>query len=145
MEQTKKNLKLTSALILLFAGLTLLQTIASLIFSVDVSLLPAGTTEETVLIAKIVIAVLSLLVLTPEIYVGVRGLQLAKNPAPAKAPVVWATILLVLLVLSFVSSVVAIIRGENVGESIATLLSLLVDILLFIDYIRCVKTLNKAK
>ena len=65
MEQKRKNLKIASGLVLLFAGLTLVQIIASLVFSPELSMVPEGTSEDLVLIAKIFVAVIALLLLAP--------------------------------------------------------------------------------
>ena len=145
MEQKRKNLKIASGLVLLFAGLTLVQIIASLVFSPELSMVPEGTSEDLVLIAKIFVAVIALLLLAPQVYVGVRGFQLAKKPGSIKAPLVWAVILLFFYLFSLVSPLIAVIQQNNARQNVSTLLSVIVDVLIYVDYIKCLRELKKAE
>ena len=136
MEQTKKFFKIYSIVVLIFAVLTLVQTITELVFNFDVGAVPEGTTEDVILAAKIVLAVIAVLIMIPQVYIGVRGLQLVKKPATTKGHIVWAKILFVLSILGMISPVVDIFRKNNVGGNISTALSILVEVFVYYDYMK---------
>ena len=137
MELTRRNLKIESILVLAFAALSFIHLIAQLIF-VDFSKaeLSAGTDETAILVTKILIMAVSFVFLLPQIYVGIKGLKIANNPNSSKAHIVWAIILLVVTVLSLISPISNIIKQEAVSDNVSRLLSLLVEGLVFFDYIR---------
>ena len=142
MEQTKKNLKITAIVLLILAGLELLQTILVLAFGIAN---PGDVPENVFLITKVIAAVVAILLLLPQVYVGVRGLQLVKNPNPAaKAHIIWAIILLVVSALGLISSAVSFFQQGNGGGDLSTLLNRLVDVLVYIEFIKYSKDLQKA-
>lgn len=145
MEQLKRDMKHASLLVLMFTALALIEVVAALsLNAIDITLLPAGTPESTVVIMKIVIAVVSLLVLLPEAYVGVRGLQLAKNPAPTKGHIVWAIILIVLSAISFFSPAIAAIQQVNVLDNVLAAVSILLETAALALYIKAANDLLRA-
>ena len=145
MEQKKKQLKSASILVLIFAGLSLVKTIVELIFTdLDVATIPEGLPENILLITKIVFAVISVLLLIPNVYIGIKGLKLASKPdSSAKAHIVWGIILLVLTVLSLVSPITDIMQKQNVSANISILLGGLLDAIVLFDYVKCAKALAK--
>jgi hypothetical protein len=141
MEQTKSNFKITSILVLILAGLSLVQTVVMLAFGFAN---PGNVPEQAVLITKILVAVISLLLLLPQVYMGVRGLKLVKNPDPAaNAHIIWAIILFVFSVLALISPVKALIGGADIGASISSIFNVLIEVLVFGEYIKYAKDLQK--
>ena len=144
MEQMRKNLKIESFVVLLFAALDFFYLLSQIIFEdFNNGELPAGTDENTVLITKIVIMVVSFVMLLPQIYVGVKGLKIAKNPDSSKAHIIWAIILLVMTILSAISPISNIIKQESVSENVSRGLGLLVEVMIFFDYIRYARAIAK--
>ena len=144
-EQTRKNLKLTSIIILVFAAFTALQAATSIFTDFSVDMLPEGASENLILISQIFLAVITVLVLIPQVYVGVRGLQLAKNPVFCKAHIVWAIILLAVSVLALISPVINIVENGGVKDNMLTIFSILAEALAYVDFIIYAKALNKAE
>ena len=147
MEQTKKNLRNSSLVVLIFAALTLLQLIGELLWGeLNSAQIPAGAPENTLQITKIFLLVLTVLLLLPKVYVGVKGLRMAKKPNASKGHIVWAIILTVCTVMSIPSPISDIAQGIQVGANIMELFRLAIDILLYVTYVVCAKrVLNDAK
>ena len=137
MEQKRKYLKLASFLVLLFTALDLVNVIVQLYF-LDLTEAPisAGSPENILLISKIVFMVITLILLAPQIYIGIRGLQIAKNPKPTKGHIVWAKIIFGLVILAFVNALINVIRAQDIGNSVSALLDILLEITIYFDYIQ---------
>ena len=146
MENARKNLKVSAILVLIFTGLTMARMIVDMIF-LDTSniTVPEGAPENVLLISKIVIIALGVLILIPQIYVGVKGLQVAENPSPAKGYIVWAVILFIISILSLISPITAIIRQVNIGANVGMLLDVVLDILIFYEFIKYANQVAKGE
>ena len=144
MEQSKKYLKLYSVVVLLFAGFTLIQMVLSLIFGdINNATIPEGAPENILDIAKIVILVITVLLLLPQVYVGIKGLRVAKKPNASKGHIIWAEILLVLAILAAISPIAKIIAQGGLYENLSTFFSIVVEISMFFDYIKYAKAVRK--
>ena len=136
MEQSKKNLKFMSIAMVILVFLSLARIIAELIFT-DFS----GTefSKETILITTIVSVVISIILLVPQFYIGVKGIKIAKNPDSSKAHIIWCRILIVICAIGFVALIIeAVSKGEFMGD-IPLILDILVDIILYTEYNRYAK------
>ena len=146
MEKAKKFLRIESIIILFFAGLSLINLVTELVFAdFDNIVIPEGSPENILLIAKICFFVISFVILLPNIYIGIKGLKMAKNPDSSKAHIVWAKVLLIINLLALVSPIINIVQQVNVGGNVSTVLSLAVNIIIFCDYIKYAKAVSKAK
>ena len=110
MANARKNLKTSSIIVLLLAGLSLLNILFELFFgALDESLknvsLPEGSPENILMIAKAVILVVSILLLLPHLYIGFKGLKMAKKPDNSHAHVVWGVILLVFTAIGLITQI----------------------------------------
>lgn len=145
MEKARKNLRITSIVVLIFAGLSLINIVAQLIWG-DFSNapIPEGSSDSVLFIAKIVLFGISLLLLIPDVYIGVKGLKVAKKPGSSKGHIVWAIILFVLSIIALISPIVSLFSAESIRESISAILSGLVQILIYFEYIKDAKTLVKS-
>ena len=145
MEKARKNLRITSIVVLIFAGLSLINIVAQLVWG-DFSNapIPEGSSDSVLLIAKIVLFGISLLLLIPDVYIGVKGLKVAKKSDSSKGHIVWATILFVLSIIALISPIVSLFSAESIRESISAILSGLVQILIYFEYIKDAKTLVKS-
>ncbi len=139
MESTKKNLKIMSILVLILALFSLVR-VAVEIFTADYSSVDA--TKEMIMVAQIVTAVLSIIILIPQIYVGVKGFKVAKNPDSSRGHIVWATILLVLSLIAIIITVVQGIQDKNFKDKFASLGDAFVDIAILSSYISFAKQLK---
>ena len=146
MEQTRKNLKTTSIIVLALAGLTLLNLLFELFFGeIKNAEIPAGSPDNILLITQIFILVLSLLMLLPQVYIGIKGLKMAKNPDSSKGHIVWGIILLVFSVLGLLSPLLALVQGD--GEAfgnVSEILSMAVDIMILFEYVKYAKAVRNG-
>jgi hypothetical protein len=133
MENTRKELKLTSIAILVFAALSLVSVITSIIFG-DFSSL-ADTPDGVLLASKIIVVVIAALILLPQVYVGVKGIKIAKAPVSTKAHIVWATILLVFAVISVLSQVGELSKAADMLDAILKIVDEVCIGVLYIFYI----------
>lgn len=144
MEQTRKHLKISSFVVLLFAALSLLQIVTELLFGeLNSTQIPVGAPENTLLITKIILLVVSLLFLLPEVYVGLKGLRIAKRPNSSKGHIIWAGIILVFSVLELIDPVIAILKHGGGAENISALFSVFLDVAIYYDYIKYAKAVAK--
>ena len=86
--------------------------------------------------------VLTLVLLLPQVYVGLRGLRIAKNPVPAKGHIIWATILLVLTALGLIEPAAAMVKGAF-SENFSTVARILLEVAIYYDYIKSAKAVAK--
>ena len=142
MEQARKNLKTYSIIVLAFAGLSLLNMLFELFFgelnrALHNATIPEGAPENVVLIAQIFLLVVSVLLLIPQAYIGIKGLRIANKPNSTKGHIVWGVILLVFTAMGLLSPALALIQGNgNAFENIAELCSIAVDVLILFEYVK---------
>ena len=145
MEKARKNLKITSIVLLIMAGSTMLNVLGEIFFGeLNSSAVPEGAPASTLLIAKIVLLVISVLLLWPQIYVSIKGIKIAKNPNNSKRHIFWATVLLVLSVLGLISPVLELLRSEGVYQNVGSILSMLIEVCLYYEYLKYAKEIAKA-
>ena len=145
MEQKRKNLKVVSAIVLVFTGLTFLRTAVGYLFTDQgIAILPDGSSVILQLIVRLIMVAVTLVFVLPQIYVGVKGLRIAKNPAPAKAHVVWAWILLVIAILGLIEPVTAVLQPGGLAGNVVALIIGLISIVIYFAYIRCARAVAKA-
>ena len=140
MENSRKYLRLYSIFILIFAAYTLITLAVEVLFaSFDNVEIPEGAPENVVLIAQIVILLISFILLLPQLYVGFKGLKMAKYPNSSRGHIIWAMILLVFAVLGSISPIKNLISGTNARENFGTVTTCLVEISIYFEYIRYAK------
>ena len=146
MEQSRKHLKITSIIVLILATFSFMNIVAELIYgAINNATIPEGSPDNILQITKIFLLVVTLIMLAPHIYVGVKGIKVANKPNSSKAHIVWAILIFVFSVSCLVSPIVAIIGQQDVGENVSTILSVLVEIAVFFDYIKCAIAVSKGK
>ena len=144
MEKAQKNLRYSSFFVLFFAALSLLQIIAALAFGpLNQAEIPADAPENILNITKIFLLVISLVMLVPNIYVGVKGLRVAKNPNTSRGHIIWACILFVFSVLALVDPVVACLKDGAWGENVDALLNIGLDLIIYYEFIVHAKAVAK--
>lgn len=134
MEKTRYNLKITSICILLVTAFRLVSNIFNFFnggLEVTSDMIPEGYTKEMVYITLVVMGVISLLALLPSIYMGIKGLKIAKNPDTSKAHIVWAMILLVLTAISILSAIGEMAKSADLVMDILGVAALVCSGLLY--------------
>ena len=145
MEQSRKHLKITSIILLVFAAATLISVVLELIFGeLKNATIPEGSPDNILLITQIFLSAITVLFLAPQVYIGIKGLKVAKAPDASKAHIVWAIILFVLTVIGLVSPVLSIIKLEAISDSISQIISAAIDAVILFVYIKAARAVAKA-
>ena len=140
MNNAKKELKLMSILILAFAALTIVMNcIKAFTGGLTITELPAdaknlGLTLEAYQIVAYITFALTLLFILPNVFVGLRGLKMSKEPAKTKGHIVWAFILGALALVSMFSHIPQAIGTPNF-DNIWTVIDKAVEAFIFGTYI----------
>lgn len=145
MEKNKKNLKILSILILALAVYSLVRIVLS-VFSIDLNPenLTDGASATHLLIGQIFVCVVSVILLIPQIFVGIKGIKVSNNPDSSKAHIVWAVILTVLSVIGILSPASELIKGVAVLDNLLAVADMALDAIIYIEYINYAKKLVKA-
>ena len=142
MEQAKKHLKISSMLVLLFVGISLLEIATELMFGdINSAPIPDGAPDNILLITKTFVMVVALVLMLPKIYVGIKGLKIAKYPNTSKGHIIWAVIIFVFTLLGLVEPAMAILKQDSVN--ISALFGVLLELAIYYDYIKYAKLVAK--
>ena len=145
MEQTRKYLKLSSIVVLILAGVFMLQVVSELLYGeFKNAAIPDGAPDNILLITRISLFLVALLLTLPSIYIGIKGLRVAKKPDASKAHIVWAVILLVFVSLSLIEPVVSFVNDGFKRDNISAFLSTAVEASVIFEYIKYAVALRKT-
>ena len=145
MENYRKHLRDMSIIVLFFSLITCVINILDIFLKgFNMDNLPEGATEGLVLVAKIVMGVLSIVFLLPELYIGVKGIKIAKNPDSSKAHIVWAIILAVFAGFHMISCISGLTDGGNFVDGLINLLGAALDVAIYVLYVICAKKVRAA-
>lgn len=142
MEQAKKHLKTMSIVVLILAGLSLINILFALFFGelneeLQNATIPEGAPENVGQIAQIFILVVALLLLLPHLYIGIKGIKIAKKPNSSVGHIVWGVILIAFTALALVSPILGLAQGsDEVFANISALCSIVVDLMVLFDYVK---------
>ena len=147
MEKSRKNLKEASILVLIFAALSLVRSIFDLIFGIqEITPDPAkGITEGVILAAIIIYAVFGLLLLIPQVYIGLKGIKISKNPDSSRAHIVWAKVLFVLCIICIAAPVADMIEKGDIVVNVLELCDLALAIIIYFMFIKYASEVNKLR
>ena len=139
MEQSRKNLKFMSIAMLILAGLSFARILLELIFTDFNAKAAEGVTKELWVAAVIIIAVIGFILLLPQIYIGIKGIKVSKNPDSSKGHIVWAVILLVISIIGLVAYVVEAIKTGAFKDNISAITNMLLDVTIYSSYLEYAK------
>ena len=130
---------------LALAFFSLLQIVSELLYGeLNNAVIPEGAPENILLITKIVLFSVALLLTLPNIYIGIKGLRIAKKPNSSKGHIVWAIILLAFAALFLIEQGVGFIHDGFNFESISAFCSIVVEVAVFVEYIRLAIAVRKT-
>ena len=130
---------------LALAFFSLLQIVSELLYGeLNNAVIPEGAPENILPITKIVLFSVALLLTLPNIYIGIKGLRIAKKPNLSKGHIVWAIILLVFASLSLIEQGVGFIHGGFNFENISAFCSIVVEVTVFVEYFRLAIAVRKT-
>lgn len=144
MKQARKELKVYSIVVLLYVIGEIFRLIFQLILE-DFSdaPIPEGSPENVLLIAKIVFGVIASVIMLPQIYVGIKGLMVAKNPTSSERHIFWAKVLFVISLISTVITALSLIEPGNTFDDIGNTMIAALEAFVYYDYIRYAKIVAK--
>ena len=145
MEQSRKNLKNSSIIVLALAGLSLLNILFELFFGeLNNATVPEGAPENVVLITQIIILVVSVFMLLPQTYIGIKGLKIAEKPNSSKGHIVWGFILVVFTAADLISPLVSFLQGNGEAfKNVSEFLSIAVDVAVLVGYVKFAMDVRK--
>ena len=145
MENYRKHLRDMSIIVLVFSLITCVINILDIFLKgFNMDNLPEGATAGLVLVTKIVMGVLSLVFLIPEIYIGVKGIKVAKNPDSSRGHIIWAVILAVFAGFHLVSCISGLTDAESLVDGVINLLGAGLDVAIYVIYVVCAKKVRAA-
>lgn len=136
MSNSRNHLKEASFLVLLFTAFSFIRMIIQLFVGFEADPTQVGVSHEIIVATMIVVFVVGLILLLPQLYVGVKGMKIAKNPTSAKGHIVWAVILLVFSAFGIISTVTSIAEQINVVDNVITLVDHALDVIVYCMYIK---------
>jgi hypothetical protein len=136
MSNSRNHLKEASFLVLLFTAFSFIRMIIQLFVGFEADPTQVGVSHEIIVATMIVMFVVGLILLLPQLYVGVKGMKIAKNPTSSKGHIVWAVILLVFLAFGIISTVTSIAEQINVVDNVITLVDHALDVIVYCMYIK---------
>lgn len=136
MSISRNHLKEASFLVLLFTAFSFIRMIIQVFVGFEADPTQVGVSHEIIVVTMIVVFVVGLILLLPQLYVGVKGMKIAKNPTSAKGHIVWAVILLVFSAFGIISTVTSIAEQINVVDNVITLVDHALDVIVYCMYIK---------
>ena len=137
MSNSRKHLKISSILVLVLAAATFIKTVVSVIFG--------DLPSAIVLITQISLFIFSAVLLLPQIYVGVKGILVSMHPTRSKLHIIVAIVLIIFSIIGLVFPIIGIINREAIFDNIGTIIGLLLEILVYFDYIKYAKMASKSR
>ena len=136
MEKSRRSLKFMSEIILICLTFSFLRSILEVFLTkVDNDNIPT----QFLIIAKIMLCVIYAVLYLPQVYIGVKGIKVAKNPDSSKAHIVWAVIFIIFAVFAAISAVSGLIKAEDVTGNIFGLIDAVIDLGLYFFYVKFAK------
>ena len=133
MNQAKKRLKFISECILILLAVSFIKSILE-IFLKDVTI--DDVSESLIITSKIVICLLfTVIIFIPQLYIGVRGLKIAKNPNSSKSHIIWAVIFAGFAILSIISAIVGMVNTGDIARNIFGIVNGGIDLAMYSCYI----------
>lgn len=147
MQKTKSEFKILSMLLLVLAALDAVRIITNLVKNVNAAQQAlSGIAPELVKIAVIIAGVVSLALLLPDIFLGVRGIKIANGAeVTGRGHIIWAKVLLVFSIIAAVLAVVDLIGSSDILMSLLSLATAGIDVALYVFYIKYANALRAAQ
>ncbi len=136
MSISRNHLKEASFLVLLFTAFSFIRMIIQVFVGFEADPTQVGVSHEIIVVTMIVMFVVGLILLLPQLYVGVKGMKIAKNPTSSKGHIVWAVILLVFSAFGIIFTVTSIAEQINVVDNVITLVDHALDVIVYCMYIK---------
>ena len=143
---SRKGLKMSSIVVLIFAVVSVLNIVSELLFGdLNNAEIPAGSPDNILLITKIILLAVSFVLLLPQIYIGLKGLKLAKYPDSSRLHIVIGIILLVLTAVDLISPMISVIKMESVFQNVSELCGVIVEVMVYYEYVKYARAVSQGR
>ena len=143
---SRKGLKISSIVVLIFAVVSVLNIVSELLFGdLNNAEIPAGSPDNILLITKIILLAVSFVLLLPQIYIGLKGLKLAKYPDSSRLHIVIGIILLVLTAVDLISPMISVIKMESVFQNVSELCGVIVEVMVYYEYVKYARAVSQGR
>ena len=144
MEQAKKQLKISSLFVLLFAGISFIQIIAELVFGeINSATIPEGAPDNILQITKMFLLGVTIILLIPKFYVGIKGFLIVKNPTSSQRHIILAMIILVFDAIGFIDPILNMVNQGNIYDNLVIVANVSLEVILMYEYIKYAKAVSK--
>ena len=140
MENSKKRLKTSSLIVLLFAVISMVSFGAETFLGASAD----GNADEFK-ITQIFVFVLATIMHIPEFYVGYKGLMVANSRPSSNLYIYVANIIFILTVVSVVSPIIGFFNGDDAVDCIQQLFELALRASIYFDFIKCTRAVSGGK
>ena len=131
-------------LVLLFVGISLLEIATELMFGdINSAPIPDGAPDNILLITKMILLGVTAVLLLPKVYVGIKGLKMAKAPTASKTHIIVSVTIFVILLLELIEPILGIVNGGGFKENFSSLAGLLLELVIYYDYIKAANAVAK--
>ena len=137
MDRTRRNLLAFSIFILGFAAYTLVSLGLELFLGsgFENATIPEGAPENIIDIAKIFVAVVTLVMVLPQIYVGIKGICVARNPDSSGSHIFWAVVLFIFAIVGIVSAVFNLVSNGGAGDGFSMMIDGVIEAIFYLEFI----------
>lgn len=137
MDKTRRRLMAFSLFILGFAAYTLVSLGLELFLGsgFDNLTVPEGAPENIIDITKTFIIVVTLLLVLPQIYVGIKGVRVARNPDSSGGHIFWAVVLFIFALVSIVSALINLVSNGGAGDGFSMMIDGAIEAIFYLEFI----------
>ena len=137
MDRTRKNLMAFSILIIGMAVYTIISAVLELFLGTgfDNATIPEGAPENIVEMTKTFLLVATAIMVLPELYVGIKGACVAKNPNSSKGHIFWAGVLFVFTLVGIGLTVLDMVNNGGTSDSFSLLVNGAIDAIFYFEFI----------
>ena len=137
MDRTRKNLMAFSIFILGYAAYTLVSLGLELFLGSGFNnvAVPEGSPENIIEITKTFIIVVTLLLVLPQIYVGIKGVCVAKNPNSSRGHIFWAGVLFAFALVGIALNVLDMVNNNGTSDSFSLIIDGAIEAIFYFEFI----------
>ena len=138
MEKARNSMKVSAICILVLTLFRLATSIITFItggVQITDDMLALGIEADLLHTILVATWVISLIAYLPNLYLGLKGLKVAKTPDNSKAHIVWAVILLVFNAIALLSALGQLSKSADMTSAVLEAVQMAISVLLYIFYI----------
>ncbi len=145
MDRTRKNLMAFSIFILGYAAYTLISLGLELFLGggFDNVTVPEGSPENIINITKTFVMIVTVVMVLPQIYVGIKGICVARNPDSSGAHIFWAGVLFLFALVGIVSSVIDLMNNSGTDGVFSSIVDGAIEAVFYLEFITYARAVRK--